>query len=390
MFPGLSSAVRRELAFIGEDRWMQFFTIGLPQALAFLFIVIFWSGTPRELPIAVVDLDQTQFSRMIVRHLNASPVLRVADQFSSPNEGKASLVDGSHYALVVIPSDVKRQILLGKSPAITAFFNAQYLLIAKSLRSALLQTEGTISAEIDVGEILVGTPNISAALATAVPLSSEVGSLYNRNLDYGQFLIPGILFALFQVLISCVAILAVSREIKWGGEGYWVEFGALTGLLGKLLPYTLIFTAHLMVLLVVFFAVLGWSYHASLAMLIPLLVLFVMACQVLGVFFYVLTFNPERGMSFAGAFSAPAFAFLGLTYPASDMSVFAQFWRELLPAAHIADAYIHRTSYGAGMGALVLPTIALAASLLLLQWIIERIRSRFEESDEPVRSTARS
>lgn len=386
MLAGIFRAMREELACLGADRWLQVFALGLPPGLAILFIAIFWSGTPRDLPIAIVDLDRGQLARGIVRHLDASPALQVMDHYDSVALGKESLVDGSHYALVVIPADIERRVLLGQSPELTAFFNAQYLLVAKSLRSALLETEMTIAAEIDVAEILVGKPNISAALATAIPVRSEAGGLYNRSLDYSPFLVPGILFALYQVLISSVAILVASREFKWGGLKYWARYGVWAGLLGKMLPYTLVFTAQLMLTLFLFFGILDWPYHASLWELVPLLALFVVACQLLGIFFYALTFNPERGLSFAGAFSAPAFAFLGLTYPASDMSPFAQFWRDLMPAAHLADVYIARTSYGAGVGAFALPALGFAACFLLLPWIVERIRSRLEEYDEPIRS----
>ena len=376
MLANVIDAARRELSRFREDRWLQTLTLALPVALAALFIAIFWTGAPEKLPVAVVDLDQSQFSRKIVRQLDASPVLNVTDHYSSPAAGKNALVDGSHYALVVIPANIGRHVLLGQSPEVTVFFNAQYLLVAKSLRSALIETMATIAAETDVAEIMIGTPNITAAVATALPVHSEIGRLYNRNLNYSQFLIPGIMFALLQVLVCSVSIVVVAREFKWGGTAYWKEYGAVAGLVGKLLPYTILFTSQLLFLMWLFFGVLGWPHHASLIAIVPLLLLFVIACQAIGVFFYALTASAERGLSFAGAYSAPAFAFLGLTFPASDMSVFAQIWRDLMPAAHLADAYLARTSYGGDMSVFAVPAAVFCATLLLFPWIVDRLEQQ--------------
>ena len=387
MWQAIPSATREELRGLGGDRWLLKFSVVAPLAFALLFVAIFWSGTPRELPIAIVDLDRGHMARSFVRYLDASPTLMVSDHFDSVASGKSAIVDGSYYALVVIPADIERSVRLGQSPTITAFFNAQYLLIAKTIRSALLEIGMTVAVEADIARILVGTPNFSEAFAIASPVRTEIGSLYNQNLDYSQFLVPGIVFSMFQVLVSCVAVLVVSREFRWGGVGYWSRYGALPGLTGKMLPYTLIFSAQLMLLFFGFFGVLGWPYHAGLLAILPLLVFFVFACQTLGAFFYALTLNPERALGFAGAFSAPAFAFLGLTYPSSDMSSFAQFWRELMPAAHLADVYTARISYGAGVGTFALPALIFVAHLLLIPFVVERIQLQVEDHNEPTRST---
>lgn len=52
-------------------------------------------------------------------------------------------------------------------------------------------------------------------------------------------------------------------------------------------------------------------------------------------------------MSFAGAFTAPSFAFMGITFPVSDMNALAQAWRGLLPITHYIEVQVDQASYGA-------------------------------------------
>lgn len=363
-----------------RDRWLQAFALWLPTALILLFVAIFWSGSPKDLPVYVVDHDNSALGRTLTRHLDANPEVMVAERSGSMVEGKRALVNGSHYALIVIPANFERDTALGRSPAITVFINAQYLLVAKAMRSAIVEIEMIMAGEIAAMRALAETKVVSLAASVAEPIRIETSGLYNSNLNYAQFLIPGISFALLQILISSVTILTVSREFKWGGEEYWLGAGLHACLAAKLLPYTGLFTLHCLLALALFFGALDWPHHASVTGLLPFVLLFVVACQMLGLFFFALTKNPERALGFAGGFSAPAFAFLGLTFPASDMSVFSQFWRDLMPAAHITDAYILRSAYGASIGAMGMPALALTLTLLLLPWSARRIGNEIRDA----------
>jgi ABC-2 type transport system permease protein len=68
--------------------------------------------------------------------------------------------------------------------------------------------------------------------------------------------------------------------------------------------------------------------------------------MVMGCFFFFLTCDAARAMSFAGAFTAPSFAFMGITFPATNMSEVALFWRELLPISHYIEVQVSQASYG--------------------------------------------
>ena len=64
------------------------------------------------------------------------------------------------------------------------------------------------------------------------------------------------------------------------------------------------------------------------------------------VLFFLITLDPTRAMSFAAVYTAPSFAFMGVTFPVTDMGMPAKIWRSLLPVSHYIEAQIGQASYG--------------------------------------------
>jgi len=364
---GLANALKTEINALRQDRWLFALVVWLPPGLSLFLLLIFSAGQPMDLPVGVVDLDQSSLSRKVVRYLQASPALNVTRHYSSIVEGKADISDAGIYAMVVIPPGLSRDVMRAEAPAITAFYNAQYLLTGKAIRSALLEIETTLAIELDVGRTLVNRPVIEAAFATSLPLRSQMSALYNLNMNYATFLVPALLAALFQLLIICVTILSFGRkDLKTPA----------TQRAGRSFLYSCVFSVHILLALAFLYGGLDWPHQSSIAGLLPLIFLFVIACQLLGAFFYVLAFDLVRSLSLAGAFAAPAFAFLGVTFPASDMTVFAQFWRDLMPAAHYLDGFLNQVSYAAGPAHTLKPGLVLLAFSVLVPVIIYRFKDR--------------
>ncbi len=66
----------------------------------------------------------------------------------------------------------------------------------------------------------------------------------------------------------------------------------------------------------------------------------------MGSLFFLLGRDEARGLSLAAAYAAPGFAFIGVTFPATDMGLPALVWRSLLPVTHYVEIQIHQANYG--------------------------------------------
>jgi ABC-2 type transport system permease protein len=387
------AAAHREWRFIYTDPWIRALTLWLPPLLVLALWLIFSSGLPRDLPTAVVDLDRSALSRELIRDLDASPALKISSRLTSMQEGTAAMRDGTVYAVVVIPVDFEVHAVRQEVPVVTAYYNSQYLLVAKLIRSSIFQIVTQVSVELEVASVLPTMPVIKVAAARSMPVRAQIVSLYNQSFSYSQFLLPGLIAALFQVFLCCLAVVSVGQSFKasevsdWFGKDVWAE------LTGKLIPYTVIFFIHGLSVLFLLFEVLDWPLQGALLPLVPVLLLFVISCLVLGAFFFVTTFDTELGLISAGGFSAPSFAFLGVTFPVTDMPVFAQFWRSLMPAGHFVDGFVHQANYAAGAAGLAQPVLLLASYCLLLPMAVFLIKRKVrrlqsEHVNEQISATA--
>lgn len=366
--------LRREWGLLVTDPWLRAFVSWVPLLLFFILWWIFSAGIPRDLPIGVVDLDHSDLSRNLVRHYDSNPVLSVISQYASVQQGSLDLRSGKINALVVIPSDLKRAVITGHLPQVTAFYNTQFILTGKLISSGLQVAQATFSAEIDVVKAMIHGDVISQAVAAAVPVSTQITPLFNANNDYAQFLVSALIPAIWQVLIVLITILALSRELRLQGLAIWLVNNPFKSIVGKLLPYTLILWLHGAVFLFFMYKVLNWPMNGLWGILLFSQLLMILASQAVALMVFVVVQNADFALSFAAAYTAPSFAFMGITFPATDMNNLALIWRDLIPASHYMQIQLYQANHGASiqtalpqMGALMLFFIAF---LIAWQWIV--------------------
>ena len=85
--------------------------------------------------------------------------------------------------------------------------------------------------------------------------------------------------------------------------------------------------------------------HGNWLLLILAQFFLVVACASVATLFFFITLDVTRAMSLVAGFAAPAFAFMGVTFPTTDMPLIAQLWRALLPISHYITVQIQQVNY---------------------------------------------
>ncbi|WP_104029287.1 ABC transporter permease [Vibrio jasicida] len=337
-----------------RDKWLLSCLTWVPILLAISIWGVFSAGIARDLPIGVVDLQHSQLSRKMIQSLDASSTLSVDYHYVSSTEAKNAMIEGDIYAYAVIPPQFDQDILLHRQPQLSVFFNSQYILVAKLINSAVAQSQGYFDAQLEaMGNLAKGNTTTLAAIGQAVPISTQITALFNRNTNYAQFLVTAIVPAIWQICVVVSTILILASHFRLYGNGHNSfaflgerPFTRLSKILSQYIP---VFMAQGALFLVWFYVVLDWPMEGSyLAMLFAQFVTTI-ACIIMGALFFFLSMDPARAMSFAGAFTAPSFAFMGITFPVSDMNTLAQAWRSLLPITHYIEVQVDQANYGASV-----------------------------------------
>ncbi|AMG29019.1 ABC transporter permease [Grimontia hollisae] len=370
--PSFTSTLLREWRLTLSDKWLTALLGWLPLVLFLIVWAIFSAGTGRNLPIGVVDLDHSALSRNLVRYYNASPTLETR-AFNSVEEASAALNHAATYATVIIPADFEKDTLRDESPDVTALYNSQYILIGKLVSTAITQSQSTFAAMVEAkGNMLHGTTIASQAAGQSVPVRFQLVPLFNNGTNYAQFLVSAIIPAIWQIVIVASGTLSMAlTDRRVGLESHFMQ-----GILAPLGAKIMVLVVPLWLLGVMFTTAmhfgLGWPMNGSWALLFAGQGLMVLAGLAVGMLLYLGFRHPARAMSLVAGFTAPAFAFMGVSFPTSEMPFLAQCWRAMLPISHYITVQIGQFNYGATLAQMQPTLFALAAFSMV--WLLVMLK----------------
>ncbi|ASG07565.1 MULTISPECIES: ABC transporter permease [Vibrio] len=372
----MSIQVRPQWPLLRHDPWLLSSLSWIPIVLAFSIWWIFSQGIVRDLPIGVVDLSHSQLSRQLIRDFDATSTMAVTHQFQDVNQAKTALIESDIYAYVVIPYQFDKSIFRGEQPQVSTFFNSQYILVGRLINSAIVQAQSTFNAQVDVVKNLATSQQTTlSAMGRAVPIRTQITPLFNLNTNYAQFLVSAVVPALWQIVVVVSTIMILAANHRHFGLQTWLGEKPLRILTLTLMRYLPIFMLQGIGFLIWFYQILMWPMHGSFALLIIAQLAMTLACMIMGALFFFLTLDPARAMSFAGAFTAPSFAFMGITFPVTDMNTLAQWWRSLLPVSHYIEVQVSQVSYNAELLSslkYLVPMLGYALPLLLTLILIRK------------------
>ncbi|MCH8498178.1 MAG: ABC transporter permease [Marinobacter sp.] len=346
-----------------EQPWLLALVVWLPPLMTLLFVAVFETGAPQAMPVGVVDMDHSHQSRALQRHLGASPALDLMHPFPSALAGAEALHRGEVLALLIIPRDYGRDLLRGTSPQVTAFYNSQYLLAGKFIASAMTSAGMAYAAQVGVTLRLGQGQDLPAAVAAAAPMRPQITSLYNPGMSYARFLVTSIAPALWQILIVVATVLALCWRLEQSTlpRQPAQRCGALWRLLS---PIALTLWLQGVLMLAIFHYALGWSPAGHPLWLPAGLALMVLAVQSMATLILALVSDKVRALSLCAAYLAPAFAFMGITFPRGDMNTLAWAWGGLMPSTHYMALQVAVADHGAPAITLLPPLLMLALFLV--------------------------
>ncbi|WP_167470028.1 ABC transporter permease [Vreelandella andesensis] len=335
----------------------------LPPLMTLLFIAVFELGTPQSLPVGVVDLDHTSESRALQRYLDASPALDMRHPYPSAREGSEAFQRAEVLALLIIPQHFGRDLRMSLSPKAVAFYNSQYLLAGKFISSALTQSSMNFAAEAGVVLRLGQGYALPQAVAAAAPVRPQITSLYNSGMSYARFLVTTITPALWQIVIVVATLLTLCWRLEKAPLPD--TFSARSYALWQLLmPISLLLWFQGLLMLGLYSYFLGWSPEDSIVWLAVGMALMVLAVQSMATLILSAVANKIRALSLCAAYLAPAFAFMGITFPRGDMNMLARVWGNLMPSTHYIELQVAVADHGAPLATLLPPLLILLLFLL--------------------------
>jgi ABC-2 type transport system permease protein len=341
--------VNREVGrlFSGKIYW--FCILIAPLISILFFLSLMKEGLPTNLPVAVVDLDNTSTSRALIRQLDAFSGTEIIAQYGDFSQARLEMQKGNVYGIFFIPRNFSQQTITGKQPLISFYTNNSYL-IAGSLLFKDMKTIATLAS----GAALLQTGRAKGytdqqIMAQIQPIVIETNPIGNPWLNYSVYLNNTILPGILALLVMCVTVYSIGIEMKNKTAREWLSIGnfsLIRSIAGKLIPQTILFLIVGLLLFFVLYVVMQFPVNGNILSMIIALFLLITASQALGVFMIGCFPTLRLGLSFACIWGMIAFSISGFSFPVNAMYEPVKMLSNLFPLRHYFLIYVDQALDG--------------------------------------------
>jgi ABC-2 type transport system permease protein len=230
----------RTLSFIIRKEFIQLFRNKVMVRIIFILpliqlIVLSYTATfeIKVIRLHVVDLDRSKTSRDLIGHFSGSPFYKIVDYSSSDKLGEQDILTGRAHQIISIPAGFEKDLNT------TGQAKVQVVTNAIDGAAAALMNAYTLSIIQDFNINLVAE---SSGLPAIEPIETTWSFWYNPELNYKNYMVPGILVLLVTIIGMFLSGMNMVRE-KEIGTIEQINVSPIRKyqfIIGKLLPYWLV------------------------------------------------------------------------------------------------------------------------------------------------------
>lgn len=296
-------------------------------------VAVFATGLMRNIPVGLVDYDNSAESRDLIRSLDAVASVDFVN-YENPQAATADLATGNIYALFVIGHSWSEKTSGSRSDsALELFLNKSYYAIATTVETDLKLA----LSQIQIGQMLEAASVVGGGFAgnkeRLAVLDADILIAGNPALNFKAYLLTTILPGVLALgaILTCVG--SLTREWRLKTVHQVVEtYSHLTGfLLGRMSFWLVLYSLMGLTYLAWFTGWEGWGVQGSLAAWALGIVLFFASMPALAMLYTSLSPSWIIAMSVAIGTTAPIFPFTGFSFPLDSMDAAAQLLAQFLP-----------------------------------------------------------
>lgn len=342
--------MRREFGIIRRKPVFLLGSVGVMAVCCLFYLTFFKAGLPENLPVGVLDLDNSSLSRNFCRQLDATQMGKVI-KYEDFTTARDAMQTGEITSLCVIPQGMNEEVNANRRPVFTYYVNTLYLiggaLSYKNILTMVTLTGGAVQREV----LRAKGYSEDAIMGLIQPIVVDEHKIGNATTNYGVYLNNIILPGLLALSIVFVLIYALGSELRYGTSKELMETadGSMAAaLIGKLLPYTLIYLVLGLGLDLLLFGVCRYPLNGSILNMMLAMVVFILANEAVAVTLVGLLPTLRYSLSIAALFAILGFSFSGFTFPVEAMPVAFHGVSCLFPLRFYYLLYVQEAMFGVG------------------------------------------
>lgn len=342
--PTILKIARRELRRMASKPIYWFCMIAAPLFCFVFFTSLMAEGLPTDMPLGLVDNDNTTTSRSLARNLDAFEMTSIKEQYANVTEAREAVQRGDIYGFYYIPKGTTRKAQRQELPVVSFYTNYSYL-VAGSLLYRDMRTMSELASGVASRTVLYAKGATERqAMAFLQPIVIDSHAINNPWLNYNVYLSNVILPGLLMLFIFMVTVFSIGTEVKYNTVHDWLIMARgsmFHALAGKLLPQTLIFFLIGIAFAIGLYGVLHFPCHCGLPTMLLVMFLGIIGAQGLGVFMFAMLPTLRLSLSFASLWGVISFSICGMSYPVMAMHPTLQGLSYLFPLRHYFLLYVN-------------------------------------------------
>lgn len=332
----------RECSILKKNPMYLFCMLVFPVIVTIFFTSLMSNGQPTDMPVGVVDLDNTSTTRNIIRKLDAFQTTKVVGHYTNVNDARNAIQRNEIYAFLYIPKGTTSDLMSMRQPKISFYYSSVSLtagaLLFRDLKTiSMLGSAGAASSVLSAKGLTE-----SQIMSFLQPIVTDLHTINNPSVNYSIYLNTMIIPGCLMLFIFLITAYSLGTEQKFGTSKEWMDkagndiFVALTG---KLLPQTIVFLIIFYGYMAYVFGILHFPHPGGLPAILLLGLLAVLSSQGFGIFVYGLTPSLRMSMSICSLWAVLSFSMSGTTFPLSAMSPALKAIAQLFPLRHYYMIY---------------------------------------------------
>jgi len=328
----------------------------------------------QHLGTAVLDGDHTRQSRDLIEAYRATGYFDISYVVRSETE-LAKLVDGGKVrAGLVIPAGYGADMAAGRHTQVGFVIDGSDPSVASTVFAAS-QAVGQSQTQAIIQKRL----GVRFSSLPGVEVRPRVW--YNPEMKSANFMIPGLMGMILQMLATMLTALSIVREREQGTMEQLIvtPIRPIELVTGKMLPYVLVAFFDLLEVLFIGYFWFGVPIHGSLFLLLLLSTIFLMTSLGIGLFISSISHTQQEAMMMSWFTMLPSVFLSGFFFPLEAMPKALQVVSYAIPLRYLLIILRGIVLKGVGLGPLAGETWALIIfGVVIMSMAAARFRKELE------------
>ena len=357
----IGSVAYKEFLHIYRDRRILVLLLILPPFFTLMFGHAFEADEMTGVPALLINRDDTpQTARFLAIVLKNKTF--EWEKYSANKNDEVDLLRHHVKGALVIPAGWSKSLVNGDPKPLVFYLDGSDTNTADALEGSVHQSlgdfqmkerdatvEGLPAEVFELGEKLpVEVRKVFVSLMEPWTIARKV--LYNPKTRFIDYVVPGIIGLILQLLTVTLMACTIARERESGTLYQLLVTSLQRGeiVIGKILPYL----AVSILLIIMITVVAGWHFQVrfyGVPMLAVICLLFLVCSLGLGLLISTFSRSQTQAIQFSVFFLLPVFVLSGAFAPLEQLPRYVRYVSELFPLTHFCRAFRRVNMYHAGI-----------------------------------------